>query len=295
MIRHVLITGIGGPAGRSAVTYFRKKGYPVIGTDMQYIEEDVKHFVQVPPAKDSSFPEMLLKLIEIKRPGLIIPTVTEELPVISRLRKVIEGQGCTIFVSPPTTIDITNDKLKTAMVLAGHGLPVPVSFDRKDPGDILIEGLGFPILAKPRYGRGGRDIKIYWTREELLQEDARGLVFQEFIPGEEFNVNLFRNRKGEITASVVLKKILLKEGITGNALSVERVSRADIADTGEKAASVLHMEGPVDIDIRMREDGTPVILEINARIGGNVLCAQEVLDSLLMEWEKEEGLYVSSP
>jgi len=46
------------------------------------------------------------------------------------------------------------------------------------------------------------------------------------------------------------------------------------------------MEGPLDFDIRFRKDGTPVLLEINARVGGNVLYAREVLDSLIISWEK---------
>lgn len=288
---YIMITGIGGPAGRSAVTYFKERGYPLIGLDMRYVEGDVDYFFQVPPADDPSFPDTLFKIIEQKRPGLLLPTVTEELPLIARLRKFIEKYGCRLFMSSPITVDITNDKLKTAMILAGHGLPAPVSIGHKEPVSILMGAIGFPILSKPRYGRGGRSVHIYWKEEELLSiEDSGNLVFQEFIPGEEFDVNLFFNRRGETRSCVVLKKLLLKEGVTGNALAVERVERDDVADIAIKAATLLHMEGPVDMDVRLREDGSPVILEINARIGGNILNAREILDSLLQEWE-EEGLY----
>jgi len=289
---YIMITGIGGPAGRSAVTYFKKRGYSIIGLDMRYVEEDVDYFFQVPPADDPLFPDVLVRIIEDKRPGLLIPTVTEELPIISRLRKCIEKQGCRVFISSPITVDITNDKLKTAMILAGHGIPVPVSIGHKEPVHILMETIGFPLLSKPRCGRGGRNVCIYWKKEDLLYtEDPGNLVFQEFIPGDEFDVNIFFNKKKEMKACIVLKKLLLKEGTTGNALAVERVRKDDVADIAIRAATVLQMEGPVDIDVRLRRDGSPVILEINARIGGNILNAQEILDSLLQEWE-EEGMYV---
>ena len=58
----------------------------------------------------------------------------------------------------------------------------------------------------------------------------------------------------------------------------------DIVSLGIKAALSLEMEGPLDMDIRPREDGTAVLLEINARIGGNVLSATEILDSLVKSW-----------
>ena len=59
----------------------------------------------------------------------------------------------------------------------------------------------------------------------------------------------------------------------------------DIVSLGIKAALSLEMEGPLDMDIRLRRMGRLCFLEINARIGGNVLSATEILDSLVKSWE----------
>ncbi len=280
MTGHIMITGIGGPAGRSAVTYFQRNGVPVIGTDIREVETPVESFYIIPPAGDPLFAATLLGIIKRERPSLLIPTVSEELPVISRLKKVIEAEGCTVLISPPAAVDIANDKLKTAMIMAGHGIPVPVSFDDNTSREFIVRELGFPLLSKPRIGRGGEGVTLYYNLEELFQETRTGLIFQEFIPGEEFGVNLFLDPEEETITGVVLEKILLKEGITGNAIAVERVEREDLVQLGAKAAHVLAMEGPVDMDIRLRWDGTPVLLEINAMLGGNVLSAEEILEGL---------------
>lgn len=285
---NVLITGIGGPAGRSAVAYFREKGFYVIGTDIKDVETCVESFYMIPPAGDPSFTSTLLDIVRKEGPSLLIPTVTEELPAVARLKRIIEGFGCTVFISTPLAIDIANDKLKTVMIMAGHGVPVPVSFDEVTPRDLMIKNLGLPLLSKPRYGRGGRGVVVYEKPEELFADGRTGLIFQEFIPGEEFDVNLFIGRDGEVLSVVVLKKILLKEGIVGNAIAVERVENKEVAQLGIMVAEILKLKGPVDMDIRLREDGTPVLLEINARLGGNVLSAGEILDSLLAAWEKEK-------
>ena len=177
------------------------------------------------------------------------------------------------------------------MIMSGHGIPVPVSFDDKTSREFIVRELGFPLLSKPRIGRGG--VTLYYNLEELFQDTRTGLIFQEFIPGEEFGVNLFIDPEEETITGVVLEKILLKEGITGNAIAVERVEREDLVQLGAKAAHVLAMEGPVDMDIRLRWDGTPVLLEINARLGENVLSAEEVLVGLFVAWEKKERIGVS--
>ena len=119
-------------------------------------------------------------------------------------------------------------------------------------------------------------------------------MLQEFAPGDEYDVNLFMDMGGELKAAVVLKKTLMKEGIVGNALGVERVEKDDIIEICAKAAGLLGLVGPLDFvglvgpldfDIRMKKDGTPALLEINARLGGNSLSAAEVLDSLMKSWK----------
>jgi len=286
MKRKILVTGIGGPAGKSAVTYFIEKGFPVIGTDIRDVDINAGEFRLVPPATDPSYAGTLLKMIKEKRPSLLVPTVTEELLVVSKLRKEIEALGCVLFISPPEAVEIANDKLKTCRFMEKNGIPVPAAFDDLTPGDVIAGELGFPFLSKPCFGRGGRGVKLYGTLEEFRQDKREGLVFQEFIPGEEFDVNLFVDRGGVVRASAVLKKTALKEGMVGNAVSVERADNREVAEVAVGAARLLGMEGPLDFDIRLRDDFTAALLEINARLGGNVLHAREVLDAMLTSWEK---------
>ena len=85
----------------------------------------------------------------------------------------------------------------------------------------------------------------------------------------------------EQDVAVVLRKTGLKSGRHGNATGVERVQEPGIAELALGAARTLGLTGPVDIDIRLRNDGTPLVLEINARFGANSANAPEVLDAVL--------------
>jgi len=64
----------------------------------------------------------------------------------------------------------------------------------------------------------------------------------------------------------------------------------DVADLAVSAARAMGLYGPLDIDVRRRDDGTPVVLEINARFGANVARAPEVLEAMLASYGESAGL-----
>ncbi len=285
--RTILVTGIGGPAGRSVAGYLKEKGYRVVGVDMRRVDMSVDAFFTVPPAGDPEYGRSLMGIIKGQGVGLLVPTVTEELPFVARLKTKVERLGCTVFISSREAVDIAHDKFKTALFLDGCGIPVPKTFGVKTPKEMILAELGVPLLAKPLRSRGGRGVTVYRTPEEFLSEKRKDLVFQEFVPGEEFDINLFVERTGEISSLAVLMKTSLKDGVVGNALSVKRVHRTDVEALGRKVAAALKPEGPLNIDARLRYNGRPAVLEINARVGGNVLSCTEVIDSLINAWKKE--------
>lgn len=189
-----------------------------------------------------------------------------------------------MFISDPDVVDLANDKLMTATRLSTQGIPVPRTFSLSpgiDPGMVGRE-LGYPFIVKPRVGRGGRGVTLYQKESEAHEERRENVVCQQFMPGEECDLNMFVHPAGRVKAIVVLQKTLMKQGIVGNALSVQRVVARDMAEIGLRVARGLALEGPVDMDVRRDRNGVPSVLEINARVGANVLAASEVLESLLM-------------
>jgi carbamoyl-phosphate synthase large subunit len=280
----VLVTGVGGPAGRAAATWLSARGVRVVGADVRDVRSPAWELRRVPAVSEPAFVQAMLALVEAERPALLVPTVSEELPTVARLRATLGTLGCALAMGPPSGVDVAADKLLTAEALACAGLPVPRSFPGPTPRAELVAVLGLPLLAKPRIGRGGRGVRVFHDEAELPLVPRSDLVWQEFIPGEEFDVNLFVERSGGAAASVVLRKTALRDGETGNAAGVERVERPAVRDVAVRAAHALQLAGPLDVDVRLRRDGTPAILEINARLGANSLSAPEVLEALDAAW-----------
>jgi carbamoyl-phosphate synthase large subunit len=255
-----------------------------VGTDIREIPSPAAVLRVVPPARDPAFPEALLRIAGEEGAAIVIPTVTEELPLVARLRPALRARGIACLVSDPPGIDVAGDKLLTAEQLRASGVPAPDTFPGATPRSALLLTLGLPLLSKPRFGRGGRGVQLHRTEEEVVRTGPDEVVWQPFLPGEEFDVNLFLERDGTAPAAVALRKTGLREGLVGNAVGVERVDRPDLAALGVAAGRALGLFGPLDVDIRMGNDGVPAVLEVNARLGANVLSAREVLVALEDAW-----------
>ncbi|HEY6101376.1 MAG TPA: ATP-grasp domain-containing protein [Anaeromyxobacter sp.] len=279
-----LVTGVGGPAGRAAAEWFTRRGLAVVGADMREVGSPAASFRRIPSAAHPDFAASLLALVEEHRGALLVPTVSEELPLVARLRPQIVARGCALAMGGPGGVEVAADKLLTAEALARRQVAVPLTLPAGTPRARLVAALGLPMLAKPRLGRGGRGVRVLRTPEDVTGATGDDLVFQEFVPGDEFDVNLFAERTAEIPAAVVLRKTALRDGETGNAAGVERIEHAAVRDEAIRAVRALELAGPLDVDVRLRRDGSPAVLEVNARLGANVLSAAEVLESLLEAW-----------
>lgn len=231
-------------------------------------------FNQVLPANDLDYPGQLLAIADRVGAELIIPTVSEELPVMAGL------DDPRILVASLAAVSLAADKWLTCRVLAEAGIPVPRSVPTNQFTESLASWIGLPMVTKPRVGRGGRGVIVHdqLFDPETLPTDA---LVSEFAPGREYCPNLFVAEDPDESVVVVLRKTGLKSGRHGNATGVERVFSPDIADLALATAAALGLRGPVDIDIRRRADGRPLVLEVNARFGANSAHAPEVLDAAL--------------
>jgi carbamoylphosphate synthase large subunit len=277
----IMVTGVGGPAGRNVAALLLERHHQVVGTDSRLLPAQTYPVHQVPPADAPDFLSALYSLAARERPDLIIPTVSEELPVLacaSHLRAVFP-----VLVSSGQAIETANDKYLTAQALTKARAAVPrfVLPSHVSNPQVVAEHIGWPCISKPRVSRGGRE--VHWHTElewSFIAALSDGYILQEFAEGIDYAPNVFIDPLGKATV-VTLEKTELKEGRVGNATKVRRVEAPDVADLAVAAARAVGLIGPLDIDIRRRADGRPVVLEINARFGANIRFAPEILDATL--------------
>lgn len=283
--RHALVTGAGGPSGKAAVTALKARGFVTTAVDMNVIATPADQFVQVPAAADPRYPQILTELLRRQAAGWLFPTVAEELPLVASMAPSLRHAGIAVFISGAEAVGICQDKWLTAQRLRELGLAVPRSaIGAAD--DPAVRALGFPVVSRPRVGRGGRGVIVH----DAPGRPAAGgdVIWQEFMPGTEYDVLLVRHPDPphRLLVQQVFEKTALKDGRVGNALEVVPAHAPDVAALSEAAASALGLTGPIDMDIRRGADGRPRLLEINARIGAHALRAPEVFDVLVGLFEQ---------
>lgn len=280
-----LVTGVGGPAGRSVIALLLERQQRVVGTDMQSLAPPGIVFYQVPPANEPGFLSAIYTIASREQIDLVIPTVSEELPVFANGWGW--GDEFPVLVSSAHSVNIANDKYLTSHALSEKGVSIPrygLPSQVHSPEEVA-QKIGWPCISKPRIGRGGREVNVHPEPDwPVLAQMSDRYILQEFASGTDYAPNLYVGPDGQMVV-VVLEKTELKEGLVGNAKKVQRVDATDIAELAVAAARATGLTGPLDIDIRRRGDGIPVVLEINARFGANIRHASEVMDAALRVFE----------
>ena len=287
-----LVTGVGGPAGGSLATQLRARGHWVLGTDMQAVEAGRADSVaQVSRADAPEYLWELRGLIAQHGVNVLVPTVSDELVLISEAKGDL-APGVDVVVADPAPVRIANDKFHTMACLGNAGLGVPNFGLPSSFGSVeeAMDSFGGPVVVKPRVSRGGRGVRVLERLAGRGRNAARvwatlndDWIVQRFASGTEYAPVVHGNGT-EVDTVVVLEKTKLREGRVGNALSVRRSEAPldqDVALLAVSAAGALGLRGPVDMDIRRMPDGTPVVLEVNARFGANSAHAPELLDAVL--------------
>ena len=141
-----------------------------------------------------------------------------------------------------------------------------------------IEEVQYPFVLKRVDLNGSKGVRLVRSRAEY--EDVRThepwlgypCLLQEFIPGcVEYTMNAFF-RKGRVVWSKAFSFEFEEEGIkpVGYPGKHHEPTPGE-RETVERILRPLRYIGPVNIDYKIRPDGSPAILEINPRFGGSLM------------------------
>src|SRR5665647_1954371 len=119
----IMVTGIGGPSGRNVASLLLEKGHTVIGVDMQRISLPGAKVHRIPPASHPSFLEKLYTLAVEESIQLLIPTVSEELPILAS--EWIKWSDIPAVIGQQQAVSGADDKFLTCKRLSSHGVCVP--------------------------------------------------------------------------------------------------------------------------------------------------------------------------
>lgn len=264
----VLITGAGGAAGVFLIKHLQKNNFKVVSVDNDYHATGLLHSdasYTVPLSDSVLYLDIIKDICNKENIDFIIPLIDEELKVM----KSLEQENLKIICPTESFIEAVLDKFNLMHELSTLDLDIPTTFLFEED----YTSLSFPLIVKPRKGRGSRNVFCVKSEEELsnlisLYENSLGeFIVQEKIEGDEFTVSVVVNPDNELIA-VIPKKIIEKKGITKSAVTELNESITEIC---EKITNELKPCSPYNVQLILnKKDNKPYIFEINPRFSTTV-------------------------
>lgn len=267
MTTRVLVTGAGGPAGVAVIrSLLRRDDLEVFAADMDgwasgiYLVPAERRRL-VPPGRDDDFVPAIGRMVADDSIDLVISTVDVELVALAGRRDEIAPA---VLAAPSEeTLDVALDKLVLAERCAPTGLTPRTVLAGPDAAAIDWE---YPVFAKPRQGAGSRGVRLVPDRAALdaLPTDE-GLVVQDFLPGEEYSVDVIADAAGDVVAAVPRTRARVDSGV---AIAGRTLHDPELEDAAASIARAIGLVGVANVQLRRDRAGRAVLLEVNPRFPG---------------------------
>jgi carbamoyl-phosphate synthase large subunit len=189
----------------------------------------------------------------------IIPWLDKDILVLMRNQDYLRSLGAEVFSPPIGFVELSVDKLQTENWFSENNLTSSPL--------LSLASSECPLIAKPRYGQGGVGVRVIaggrQLKEFLNDQDSSLYVFQKFIEGTEYTIDVFQN--GEVALCVVPRRRLKVRDSEALISKVELDS--ELLDFALKVVSKFNFIGLYNIQVIRSSHGVFPI-EINPRFGG---------------------------
>lgn len=224
--------------------------------------------VVLPPVTSPDYVDVLRSYCRLHDIGLVIPLIDPELDVLADVRESLLQDGILAMVSGKPAMDRVQDKLRTAELFASAGLPGPKTMAVTSQGaESLVEGIGLPLVLKPRFGSSGKGIFICSTPsavERALADLEGPYIAQQFVAGPEVTIDVFGDGDGNVLSLVPRKRLKVRAGEVERGVTVsDALFREDML----RLARTLKPFGAINVQCFVSEGG-PRYTEVNGRFGG---------------------------
>lgn len=213
-------------------TYFNLIGANSVDDHGQYVYED--YIPNVPFINDSAFIPTLQKIVKERNIDAIYPAMD----TVITITKMHESElGCKVIASSFETTEICLSKKETYEKLKGV-INIPKIYN---PLNIPTEE--FPVFAKPTVGYSAKGTKLLSSQEEVCHyiENKEDMLVLEYLPGEEFTVDCFTDKEGNLLFSGARKRNRINNGISVNTFFVE--DQTPFTEIAEKINSAIKFRG----------------------------------------------------
>jgi carbamoyl-phosphate synthase large subunit len=268
----VLVTGVGSTGGTATVAALQEHTeHEVVGVDMDPMARGlymVERGETVPPASAEEWLDEMTRIIRAHDVEAVVPLVDEELVRLPELGQ--EMPEVAIVAPQPAVVEATIDKYRMVQEFPDSTIPdtdLAIELDDLEPDR-------FPVIVKPRFGRGSRGVQRFDTREglqEYLLATERALdelIVQRFVEGTEYTTSVVATQENRLLS------IVPKEAIEKNGCTVIGVTRdaPHVREACERIFRTVCPCGPMNVQQIVDEESDRVYtIEVNPRFSSTAV------------------------
>jgi carbamoyl-phosphate synthase large subunit len=265
----ILVTGAGGAA---AVSVWKSLGqdHELHMADMDpnaaglYLVPENQRLL-IPRGDDPRLVGLLFDECRTRRIDALLPTVDSELAPVAAERARFESAGIALPISPVECLRICRDKQLLLDAVKGK---VPIPGNEPLTRESAARTRTFPCFIKPREGAGSRGVARIDRREDFEKLAMDGtIMLQEYLPGEEYSVDVYVRKDGKAIAAVPRERIKVDSGI---AVASRTLNVPDAMESAIRTAEIIGIRGTANVQFKRAADGVFKLLEVNPRFPGTM-------------------------
>ncbi|PSB00591.1 ATP-grasp domain-containing protein [Merismopedia glauca] len=216
-----------------------------------------------------------LKTIKDNNIDLIFAASELGFTFVSQFRNQLLELCRLIALPSQTALHTAFNKFDFSIFLDTHGLPAPKTALLKD---FKTEQFNFPILLKPIYGSGGKNIKKINNSSELKLNTEiesnilnNSYIIQEYINGFDIDCNVLC-QKGKILTQTIQIPLGAAQNFSPKVDKLQFVHDPIVLDLVQRMMGKFEWSGVAHLDLRYSDQtGQLYVIEINPRFWQSLL------------------------
>ena len=221
--------------------------------------------VLVPPARRAEYLPALQDVVKKHNVGLLVPLTDLDLRSLARHRDEFAKIGCTVMIGSERTVTLCRDKAQTNALISKAGL---ASIKTVTLSQFLQKPF-YPCFVKPISGSASVGTAVIRNDRQLqahIQAFGELMIVQEYVPGQEYTLDVYRSRDGVVRCVVPRQRLLVRSGEVEKGITIkdEELMRSAVA-LAEKLDDIW---GVFCCQCRRSGTGPIRFFEINPRFGG---------------------------
>lgn len=167
-----------------------------------------------------------------------------------------------VVTSDLNTVSICRSKAQTYDYLKDEDF-IPKTFS------CAAEVKQYPVFIKPSVGQGSVGAKVINSEEELNRELNDGsMVICEYLPGDEYTVDCFTDKKGKLRACILRNRERIRTGISVR--SKRLTEDESVLKIAQRLNEKFNFNGAWFFQLKRNVSGEFRLLEVSPRIPGTM-------------------------